>query len=85
MRRRERWEAAGERYLAGDGTGVRDRREAAGRVWAGPRQREGKEEETNGAVARTGTGDGGRGELAAAVTSRGSVGAGTLKPALIPC
>jgi hypothetical protein len=37
------------------------------------------------AVARTGTGDGGRGELAAAVTSRGSVGAGTLKPALIPC
>jgi hypothetical protein len=37
------------------------------------------------AVAKIGTGDGGRGELAAAVTSRGSVGAGTLKPALIPC
>jgi hypothetical protein len=29
--------------------------------------------------------DGGRGELAAAVTGRGSVGAGTLKPAMIPC
>jgi hypothetical protein len=37
------------------------------------------------AAARTGTGDDGRGELAAAVTSRGPVGAKTLKPALIPC
>jgi hypothetical protein len=37
------------------------------------------------AAARTGTGDGGRGELAAVITSRGSVGVGTLKPALIPC
>jgi hypothetical protein len=36
-------------------------------------------------AARTGTGYGGRGDLAAAVTSRGSVGVGTLKLALIPC
>jgi hypothetical protein len=37
------------------------------------------------AATRTGTDYGGRGDLAAAVTSRGSVGAETLKPALIPC
>jgi hypothetical protein len=36
--------------------------------------------ETRMAAARTGTGDDGRGELEAAITSRGSV-----KPALIPC
>jgi hypothetical protein len=42
-------------------------------------------ESSTTAAARMGTGDGDRGDLMAAVTSRGPVGTETLKPALIPC
>jgi hypothetical protein len=56
---------------------------ASGASWGDGRAQRRRTRRT--AVARTGTGDGGRGELTAVVTSRGSVGAGTLKPALIPC